>query len=268
MARETITSRKNPLVQRARAVRDGRDRSHLFIEGLRLSEEVLRAGLGCELVFHARSFTDEERGARLVENLKRAGAHIMPVSDAVLESLSDTVTSQGVVVIAERPACGRDALEAAPISNRPIVIMHRVNNPSNAGAMLRVAEAAGASAAISTEGSTDLLSPKALRGAMGSAFRLPLWMGATLSEALEWCASRDVLPVAADGGAARLHTELDWTVRRAIVVGPEARGFEPGEIEEIGESVRIPMREDVESLNVSVALAVLLYEAARQRGFD
>lgn len=267
MTRETITSRKNPLVQRARAVRDGRDKSHLFAEGLRLCEEVVRAGLKSELVFHTRAFAEEERGVRLLGNFTGEGCHVLPVSDAVLESLSDTVTSQGIVVVAERPACGRDALDAATASNRPVVIMHRVNNPSNAGAMLRVAEASGASAVVSTEGSTDLLSPKALRGAMGSAFRIPLWMGATLTEALDWCASREVRPVAADAGAELLHTELDWTTPRAIVVGPEARGFNADEIVEIGESVRIPMHPEVESLNVSVALAVLLYEAARQRGF-
>jgi TrmH family RNA methyltransferase len=131
--------------------------------------------------------------------------------------------------------------------------------------MLRVAEAAGATAVISTKGTTDLFSPKALRGSMGSAFRVPLWTGATLEEALRWCAARGVGTVGAGAGAPKAHTEVDWTVPRALVVGPEAGGLSEEEMRATDETVRVPMREPVESLNVAVALAVILYEAARQR---
>src|SRR5437660_1507251 len=148
-----------------------------------------------------------------------------------------------------------------------VVLMHAVNNPPNAGAMLRVAEAAGATAVITTRGSTDPLSPKALRGSMGSAFRLPLWTGATFEEALRWCTERGVRTVSADAEATTTHTEIDWTTPRAVVVGPEAGGLSDAEKRAADECVRIPMREPVESLNVAVALGVVLYEAARQRGF-
>jgi TrmH family RNA methyltransferase len=143
--------------------------------------------------------------------------------------------------------------------------MHRVNNPSNAGAMLRVADAAGATGAVATGGSTDLFSPKSLRGSMGSAFRLPLWTGPTLQEVSAWCEARGVRPVAAATDAPQTHTTLDWTGPRAIIVGPEAGGLTPEETRAAAERVRIPMRAPVESLNVAVALGVLLYEAARQR---
>jgi TrmH family RNA methyltransferase len=266
MTREAITSRKNPLVQRARAARDGRERGLVFAEGVRLCEEALRAGVGLELALHTRALAEDARGAALLESLRAACPAVQLVSDDVLDSVSDTRTPQGVVALARRPETGREVVERArgvPL----IVVAHRANNPSNAGAMLRVAEAAGATAAVLTKGSTDPLSAKALRGSMGSAFRLPLWTGPTLEEALRWCAGRGVRTIATAAGAGAAHTEVDWTRPSAVVVGPEAGGLTDEEAGAADEGVRVPMRAPVESLNVAAALAVVLYEAARQRGF-
>jgi TrmH family RNA methyltransferase len=264
MKNSAITSRKNPLVQRTRAARDGREKELVFVEGVRLCEEALRAGVGFEFALHAAALEENERGARLLEELRRVCPRVLAVSESVIESVSDTKTSQGVVALARRPRTGEDFIGlggGTPL----VVILHRANNPANAGAMLRVAEAAGATAAISTKGSTDLFSPKALRGSMGSAFRVPLWTGASLEEALRWCAGRGIRTISAGTGASTDHTEIDWTIPRAVVVGPEAGGLSDEELRAADETVRIPMREPVESLNVAVALAVILYEAARQR---
>jgi TrmH family RNA methyltransferase len=267
MPRETITSRKNPLAQRARSVRDGRDRDLIFIEGIRLCEEALSARLAFEFVLYSESLPDDERGRALVESFERTCEHVLPVSEQVLESVSDTKTAQGIIAIAARPAAASDLFDAAR-GTPLLVIMHRVNNPSNAGAMLRVAEAAGATAAVATAGSTDLLSPKCLRGAMGSAFRLPLLMGVSLADLLDECRRRGVRTIAAAAGAGHDHTALDWRLPSAVLLGPEAGGLDSSEVALADQSVRIPMRPPVESLNVATALAVLLYEAARQRGFD
>ena len=265
MTKEAITSRKNPLVRRARATRDGRERGLVFAEGVRLCEEALRARVGLELALYTRGLAEDERGAELLKKLREACPAVHLVGEDVLDSVSDTKTPQGVVALARRPRTGREVVELA--TGVPLVVVaHRANNPSNAGAMLRVAEAAGATAVVLTEGSTDPLSAKALRGSMGSAFRLPLWTGPTLEEALSWCAARGIRTVATAAAAPSAHTELDWTVPRAVVVGPEAGGLSAEEARAADDAVRIPMREPVESLNVAVALAVVLYEAARQRG--
>ncbi|HEV2708427.1 MAG TPA: TrmH family RNA methyltransferase, partial [Pyrinomonadaceae bacterium] len=91
--------------------------------------------------------------------------------------------------------------------------------------------------------------------------------GPTLEEALGWCAGKGIRTVATAAAATSLHTEIDWTTPRAVVVGPEAGGLTEEEVRAAGECVRIPMRAPVESLNVAAALAVVLYEAARQRNF-
>ncbi|HJQ33196.1 MAG TPA: RNA methyltransferase [Pyrinomonadaceae bacterium] len=264
--KDALTSRKNPLVQRARAVREGREAGAVFVEGVRLCEDALRAYVGFELVLHTQALASDERGARLLEELRAVCDAVRLVSEDVLESVSDTKTPQGLAAVARRPETGREVIERA--AGTPlVVVMHRANNPSNAGAMLRVAEAAGATAVIVTKGSADPLSAKALRGSMGSAFRLPLWTGATFEEALQWCSSRGIRAVATAAWAPSTHTELDWTPPRAVVVGPEAGGLTEVEARAAADCVRIPMRPPVESLNVATALAVILYEAARQRNF-
>ena len=263
-----ITSRHNPLAQRARQVRDGRDPARVFAEGLRLCEEAARSGLAVEDVLFTEKFASAGRGARLLADLRAGGrASVAEVSESVLASVSDTKTPQGVALVARRPATDRESFERALPAEPLVVVLHGVGNPANAGAALRVAEAAGAAGVVSTAGSTDLLSPKALRGSMGSAFRLPLWTGAGFADVLAWCGGRGVQTVGTDLAAERAHTEIDWTGARAVVCGAEAGGLAPTEAAATDLRVRIPMRPPVESLNVAVALAVVLYEAARQRGF-
>lgn len=264
---ETITSRKNPLVRRAREVRDGRDKELIFVEGVRLCEEAARASLDFEAVLYTPALECDGRGARLLDELRRRAPRTLSIGEGVFDFLSDTKTAQGVVALARRPPDGPDLLERGGTTTPLVVVMHRVNNPSNAGAMLRVAEAAGATAAVVTAGSTDIFSPRSLRGSMGSAFRLPLWTGARLEEVLRWCAGRGVRTVAAAASAPSTHTALDWTTPRAVLLGPEAGGLAEDETRAADECVRVPMRAPVESLNVAVALGVLLYEAARQRSF-
>ncbi|HVG34976.1 MAG TPA: RNA methyltransferase [Pyrinomonadaceae bacterium] len=265
MKEAVINSRDNALVKRARAVRQRKLDGLIFVEGVRLCEEALVASLVVEDVLCTERVAQDERGARLLQALGAVCERIALVSEQVFASVSDTKSPQGLALIAAEPRTGPEVIINAEGQAPLIVVMHRINNPSNAGAILRTAEAAGATAAVTTAGSTDLFSPKALRGAMGSSFRLPLWVGAEFAEILGWCRQRDVRTVCADVKAARTFTEIDWTVPRALLVGAEAAGLSLEEISATDEAVRIPMRPPVDSLNVAVASAIVLYEASRQR---
>ncbi|HEX8775098.1 MAG TPA: RNA methyltransferase [Pyrinomonadaceae bacterium] len=265
MNETVIRSRDNALAKRARALRDRKLEGLIFIEGVRLCEEALDASLLIEDVLCTERMASDERGALLLGALRPVCERIAFLSEQVFASVSDTKTPQGIICIARRPRTGAELLVARDGRVPLIVVMHHVNNPANAGAILRAAEAAGATAAMTTEGSTDLFSPKALRGAMGSSFRLPLWTGAEFWEIIEWCALHGIRTVCADVHSERAHTEIDWTVPRALIVGAEAAGLKQNEVEAADEALRIPMRAPVDSLNVAVASAVILYEAARQR---
>lgn len=263
-----ISSRHNSLIKHARSVRDRREaQDQIFIEGLRLSEEALRSRLVVQDALYTEKLEREERGARLLDELRLAGARLSLVTEDVMASVSDTRTPQGLVLLASRPFTGSSALLAALSPDNPplIVVIHGINNPANAGAILRTAEAAGATGIISTKGTTDLFSTKALRGAMGSSFRLALWEGADFVEVTDWCKRKGIRMMGAALGATGIHTGVDWTLPCALVVGSEATGLSLHEVSLLDWTIRIPMRPPVESLNAAVACGIILYEAARQR---
>ena len=268
VSHERITSRDNSLLRRARAVRDGKTRELIFVEGLRLCEEALASGLKIDAVIYSEEIARKERAARLLRELEQVCDRLASVSEKLLASISYTKTPQGIIVLASRPDWDQTKFESAQGKTALIVIMHGINNPVNVGAILRTAEAAGASGAITTANTTDPFSPKALRGAMGSAFRLPVWTRATYSDVLAWCAEHDIETVCADVEASLAYTAIDWKRPTALIFGTESTGLTPAEVSAATIAIKIPMRGNAESLNVAVAAAVVLYEAARQRGED
>lgn len=261
-----ISSRDNPKIKHARTVRDGRVKEQIFVEGLRLCEEAFRANLKISEIFVAENFARNERSENFLKAAEKF--NFIEVSSKIFDSLSDTKTAQGVILIAEKPAHGRSVIEAklretkAPL----IVLLHQINNPANLGAILRTAEAVGVAGVITTKNSTDVFSPKSLRGAMGAAFRLPLWNGADYFEVLEWAREKNLRSVCADVRSRRIYTEIDWKTGRLLVVGSEGHGLSEAERKATDETLIIPMENGVESLNVAVACGVILFESKRQRG--
>ena len=262
-----ITSRDNSLLRQARAVRDGKVEDLIFVEGLRLCEEAARSELSIEAVIFSEQLAVKDKAAGVIDQITRLATRVASVSEKLLESISFTKTPQGIVLLAQRP----DATEQV-LSERGkqalLVVMHQINNPVNVGAIIRTAEAAGASGAVATANTSDAFSPKALRGAMGSAFRLPIWSGPTYDEVIQWCRAQNIRTVCAAAHSDMSFTEIDWTSPTALILGPESTGLSKAEIELADASARIPMTGSVESLNVSVAAGILLFEAARQRQFS
>jgi TrmH family RNA methyltransferase len=260
-----ITSRDNSLLRRARAVRDGKIDELIFVEGLRLCEEALSSDLKIEAVVHSEEIVRKERAAQLIEKLGSLGDAVASVNEKLLDSISYTRTPQGIVLLAARPASDEASFKSSQPASPQLVVMHGINNPVNVGAILRTAEAAGVTGVITTANTSDPFSPKALRGAMGSAFRLPIWKRPDYADVIAWCVGRGIRTIAASAHAPRLFTEVDWRGASALVIGPESTGLSPEEIALADEAVRIPMQGSVESLNVAVAAGIILYEVNRQR---
>jgi len=260
-----IISRDNSLLRRARAVRDGKIDELIFVEGLRLCEEALSSGLKIEAVIYSEEIARKERATQLIAELRSLCDAVASVSEKLLDSISYTRTPQGIVLLAARPAGDEASFKSSQPASPQLVVMHAINNPVNVGAILRTAEAAGVTGAIATANTSDPFSPKALRGAMGSAFRLPIWKGPDYPDVIAWCVGRGIRTIAASADAAKSLTEVDWRGASALVVGPESTGLSPEEIALADEAVRIPMQGPVESLNVAVAVGIILYEANRQR---
>ena len=260
-----ITSRDNSLLRRARAVRDGKADDLIFVEGLRLCEEALSSRLEIEAVIHTDHIARKDRAVNLIQNLNRVAKASAQVSEKLLESISFTKTPQGIVVLAARPGNDESSFAAKQSASPLLIVLHEINNPVNVGAIIRTAEAAGATGVIATANTADPFSPKALRGAMGSAFRLPVWTGPSFAEVVAWCRSRKVRTIAADLSGSATHADVDWRKSSALIVGQESDGLSPEEVAATDTSVRIPMQGAAESLNVAVAAGIILFEAARQR---
>jgi TrmH family RNA methyltransferase len=249
-ADEVVKSRSNPLVARLRALKSRADADLALVEGPKLLAEALAAGVRIVEIAAAPGVAVPD-GAGPVRR----------VSADVLASLSEVETSQGVLAIAQRPAFDEPALyRGVPL----VLVAAGVQNPGNLGGLLRTAEAAGATGAYLTDGCADPFSWKALRGSMGSAFRLPHVRRLPLADALLRLAARGV----AIAAAAVPGTPCDAADLRgplALVVGPEGAGLPADVIARASLRVTVPMQAPVESLNVGVAAGILLFEAARQR---
>jgi RNA methyltransferase, TrmH family len=277
---EKITSRHNPLVKRFRRVRAMGERQHVFLEGVRLIEDAINTGAHFESVAFTAELESSERGAALLDSLRRVQCRGALVSKQVMEAIADTQTPQGVAALVSRPYIELDDL----FSNSPdlLVIADELQDPGNLGTIIRTAEAAGANGLITTRYTVDPFNDKAIRASMGSALRLPVVTGASRADIAARCRDHKIKIIASRaapgpaqgiiGDAARtervkLCTEVDMTVPIALIVGREATGIPESAQSEADEFVHIRMAKGVESLNVAAAVAILLYEAGRQRGF-
>lgn len=259
---EKITSRDNRRLVHARKVRDGKITEQIFIEGRRLVEEVLRSDLLIDDCFVSEGFADN----KLVDTIGKRNVPIAKLSDRIFGSIADTKQPQGIILIAKRPTTSLAAIEKRlRKSALPIVIfLKETNNPSNLGAILRTAEAAGVPGGFISPNSADVFSPKALRASMGAAFRLPVMEDADLREILIWAKKENLILSATTTSAGSGYTDIDWKRARLLIFGSEAHGLSPSELEHIDEGIRIPMENNVESLNLAVSAGIILFDAKRQ----
>jgi TrmH family RNA methyltransferase len=167
-----------------------------------------------------------------------------------------------VVVVFKIP--GTDSREVKLPSNPLILVLEAIEKPGNLGAILRSADCAGADAVLVTDPKVDLYSPGVVRASRGTLFSLPaLELGAV--EALDWLRAQGIRILAATPQAQALYTELDLTGPVCLALGTEDRGLSDFWLQAADLPVRIPMRGQVNSLNVSASAAILLFEAVRQR---
>jgi TrmH family RNA methyltransferase len=261
--REIIRSSSNALVRQFRGlIRGGAGEELILVEGIRLVEEALTAGIEIVTVAVSPRIERSERGRRVVSALNQRGIAMRWVDEKILSSLSELDTSQGVLALARRPQCD----ERPIFARRPLVlVIAGAQNPGNVGGLLRSAEAAGATGVFLTAGSADPFSWKSLRGAMGSAFRVPCISGGNADDILARLRAQGVVSFAtvAEGGTP--YDRVDFRRPSAVWLGNEGAGLPEGLVRAVEERITIPMAAPVESLNVAAAGGVLLFEAARQR---
>jgi TrmH family RNA methyltransferase len=257
---ERITSRENRRLVAARAVRDGRAPEQIFIEGKRLVQEAVRSNIEIDECFVSEDLDDQF----ILDALAGCTASIAELPERIFSTIADTKQPQGVIAIGRRPNTGREMIAIRDGQIPLVVFLDEINNPSNLGAILRTAEAAGVAGIVISRGSADAFSPKALRGAMGSSFRVPVWDNAGFSDVIEWAREGHLPVCAAVADSTTDYITVDWKKPRLLIFGSEAHGLNANQLKDVDETLAIPMAQNVESLNLAVAAGIILFEARRQ----
>jgi TrmH family RNA methyltransferase len=252
-----ISSNQNSKIKLARALtgrpKERRDADAFLAEGVRLVEEAFAANWPFRFVL----YTDElsERGKKLIEKLKDKKIDVEKVENALLQSLSETETSQGIIAVLND--------FQFPISQSPnfVLIPDSIRDPGNLGTLLRTADAAGVQAVLIPPETTDAFAPKVIRAGMGAHFRLPM-------QTISWDEihqrTKELQIYLADmNGQSCWNT--DFRQPLALIVGGEAEGASEQARKLANAFVKIPMAGKIESLNAAVAGSVLMFEVTRQR---
>ncbi|MAB79343.1 MAG: hypothetical protein CMJ89_08315 [Planctomycetes bacterium] len=255
---EPIRSPSNPLIKRIRAVEAGRAAGTILIEGEKLLAEAVRAGLDLEAVVLPAA------GAERAERWERDGLAVRVVADSLFERLGSLKTPAGLLALAPEPP-PRD-LEDLGRDGGLLCVAAEVQDPGNLGALARTAEAAGARGLIVCGGGCRPFQSKALRGSMGSLFRLPVAIHGESGDLADRLDGLRFRQVTARTRAGNDYRHFDWSGRVALwLSGETGRGVPPAGVMGELEGITIPMLGEVESLNVTAAAAVLLFEAMGQR---
>ncbi len=259
---QRVSSRHNPIVARYRAAARGELAGLLLLDGPHLVADALDAGLTFRHAAFAATALDRPDMAALAERIGRLGVPVTAASAPVMGALSPVRSASPAVALADRPA-GSERETRGP---HLLVVAADVQDPGNLGAIVRVAEAGGASGVLTCGTSADAFGWKALRGSMGSALRVPLKRLPTPSDAAADARARGCRLIAAVPRGGTPLFDLDLRPSSAVLIGGEGAGLPDAVVDACDVRATIPMTAPVESLNAAVAAALFVYEARRQRG--
>ncbi len=255
-----ITSRHHPIVREFRdAARGGGP--VMLLDGWHVITEAVNAGVTVETLAVCGPPTRAEQ--TVIDRAGRDGAHVVEVSGAVLNALSPVNSPTGVVATARKPVAEAPAL----LQPSPALVLagFGIQDPGNAGAVIRAAAAAGATGVLLDDATADPWGWKALRASMGAVFHLPVMRSRSpLTSLGEWRTSGVRVIAAVPRGGVPMY-EMDFNTPVAILLGGEGPGLADEAMDLADASVTVPMSHAIESLNVAVAAALILYEARRQR---
>lgn len=255
----TITSLQNSRVKGVVALQqkssERRSRGLFVVEGQREIMHCVEAGYVIDTLFVCRDLM--AAGSRLPE-----AREVIEVSRAVYEKIAYRGSTEGMIAEVK---VRRLSLEDLCLKENPlIVVLESVEKPGNLGAVLRSADAAGADAVIICDPLTDLYNPNLIRSSIGAIFSVPC-VACTSEECIEFLKSKGIRILTAQLQDSELYYETDMTCGTAIVMGTESTGLTDVWRRAADAHIRIPMLGRLDSLNVSVSAAILLFEAVRQR---
>ncbi|MDJ0570259.1 MAG: RNA methyltransferase [Pleurocapsa sp. MO_192.B19] len=256
-----LTSIKNPLIKQVRKLHRAQERHKqnlLLLEGTNLIEAACQVDYKLDIVFHTDRW--QENHQPLCLKLANKDLRMQLVSSEVLNAIATTVNPDGVVAIAPR----RLDRELVVAQTKLRIAIEKLQDPGNLGTIIRTAVATGVDGLWLSPDSVDINSPKVLRASVGAWFRLPIATDRDLSQLVQQHQQQGIRVIATTSQATKSYWKIDFTHPCLILLGNEGAGLSEELIAMADEQVKIPLANGVESLNVAVATALLLYEAQRQ----
>ncbi len=262
-----LTSTQNPLIKLAYRLRNRREREKAqltLLEGYRELTRAFDYGMTLKECFYCPEMFLGKNEFSLIDKLATAGVKCIEVAPHLLEKISYRDRPEGLLAIAN---ILRHSLETIPIKKNGLyLIAEAVEKPGNLGAILRSADAAGVDGVIVCDKRTDIYNPNVIRASTGALFSVPL-AETTTDNAIDWLKTNNIKALAATPHTDSLYSDIDLTQSIAIIVGAEQYGLSEVWLEQATIQIKIPMLGQIDSLNVATAATILLYEAARQRGW-
>ncbi|PKA83781.1 TrmH family RNA methyltransferase [Ulvibacter sp. MAR_2010_11] len=262
-----ISSLQNPLVKQVLQLSEKsreRKKTGLFvIEGLREIQLALKGGYFLKTVLFCSDIISEEE-VYVIKEHSNSKAQFIEISIEVYQKLAYRTTTEGILAIAEVKEL---SLKTLLLTNKTplLLIAEAPEKPGNIGALLRTADAANLDAVIIANPKTDLYNPNIIRSSVGTVFTTKIVAGTTL-EIIAFLKERNITIYCAALQASVPYTTCDFTKATAIVVGTESTGLSKEWTQNSNQNIIIPMQGEIDSMNVSVAAGILIFEAKRQRG--
>ncbi|GAB4529601.1 MAG: RNA methyltransferase [Pleurocapsa sp.] len=256
-----LTSIQNPLIKQIRKLHRSKERrkqSLLLLEGTNLVTVACQVNYGLNILLCTPRW--QENNQQLYVDFIKKGLSIRFVSEEILKAIATTVNPDGVVAIAPRQIPLIPNIQTTQLS----LGVERLQDPGNLGTIIRTAVAGGVDSLWLSADSVDVDNPKVLRASVGEWFKLPMATGQNLAEVVKQHQQRGIQIIATTSQATKNYWEIDFCRPSLILLGNEGAGLSSELIALADEKVIIPLSSDVESLNVAIATALLVYEAKRQ----
>ncbi len=255
-----LTSLQNSLIKQLRKLHRAKDREQqgiLLLEGTNLVEAAYRAGRSLETLCYTPEW--QAKHPRLWQALTQVAKRVEAVSPEVLAAIATTVHPDGVVATLPRPDRTQFHFHSLGI------VLENLQDPGNLGTIIRTGAAVGADGLLLSADSVDPDHPKVLRASVGQWFQLPIGVSSTLSDTIQAYRHQGMQIVATAPTATQTYWEVDFCQPTLILLGNEGAGLSRELADTADVTVKIPLQAAVESLNVAIAAALMLYEAQRQR---
>lgn len=268
---EMITSISNPKIKLAASLHKKKARMQtgcFIVEGLRLAEMAADSDWILEFALCTPDFTDKARGKALLDRLAAQQCQIFVVKQTVFTQVADTMTPQGIMLIVRQKI-----ISLADVSQCQggvsFIALAGVQDPGNAGTIIRLADAGGCTGVICLENTTDVFSDKCVRASMGSLFHIPVLTNVSMEAFRNFCQPRhiDIAATVLSTSAKNLF-HYDYRQDLALIFGNEGNGISDKCLSLSDQQIYIPMPGRAESLNVAEAAAVVIYEMLRQRVYS